>query len=113
MISKHQKFKLQRVGFTLLATFASYVGLVLILTLVYAVIFGRAGISCDDVILGIEKIDAFQWMLTYMWIPLKWLGISIGLLFILILLMVVPFLIFRAIYKAGHDSVREAEKRLS
>ena len=110
MISDTQKFKIQRIGFTLLASLVAYLGLVTILSLTYALIFGTSE-GMDHTILWIEKTTAFSWMMNYVWIPLKWVGISIGLFVLVLLALSVPFYIFRGIYMGGHKLVREAEQK--
>lgn len=110
MISPTQSFKLQRVGYTLLATLVSYLGLVAIISVLYALIFGTSD-GMDHTILLIDKRDAFQWMMSVVWIPLKWVGISIGLLVASVLMLAIPFIIFRAIYMGGHKLVQQKESR--
>ncbi len=109
MISDHQKYTLQRVGYTLLATILAIIGMVAILSIIYAFIFGTSD-GMDHVILGIQKQTMFNFMMHYVWTPLKWLGISLGLLIGSGLVMIVPYFIFKGIYSAGHESVRKQEK---
>lgn len=107
--SDHQKYTLQRVGYTLLATFVAIIGMAVIMSIIYIFVFGSSR-GMEHVILGVQKQAVFNFMMNFIWIPLKWLGISLGLLAGSCLVMIVPYFIFKGIYTEGYKAVRKKER---
>ena len=97
---------LKRVGVTLGASLISYITLCFLVSLLYAFLWGHKE-QMTDIVLTISKYEAQSFMFEFVWKPLKWVIVTIGLVAVSAVLLIVPVIVFTAIYKTGNESINK------
>jgi len=95
---------LKRVGITVGASLVSYIALCAVISQLYAMLWGHQE-QMTYTVLSISKTAAQGFMFEFIWIPLKWVAVTIGIIVASAVILVVPVAIFRAIYVNGNKSL--------